>query len=558
MTLYDTLTRLGIPLGDAQDLQDEFGSADPTAWVAGAQTVATMLRDGDDRQQALPPTVEPWTSAHAAILAAPSGAKLAHVTGALFDEQWPRASFALDTALRACYLHIKPRSALATPARTRVPALPAEAAFESAPPPLWLTQYIEYGECVSPMTPRSFHESAGLWLLSTAVARRLVLRMHYGPVYPNLYVCWVAGTTLYRKTTALNVTRGLVHKLLPHLQAPSEATPEALLTELAGREPNGFDKMSVPEQDRWRRARNHAAQRGWIVDELSGLLAQAGRDYNQGLLETVLRLYDCDEEYTRSTRGQGQVTIRAAYMALIGATTPMAIGAQLTEPRLWSMGWWPRFAILTPEVAPVWRDPREPPASLLLEIESGLQSLLSRLRNPTWPDPPQPVDVRIDADAHELWTAYNRALSFTLLQPPSEVDERLHGSYGRLPTSALKVAVLFATLAWQPSAGPPRITEAILRAALGVTERWRASAHRALDQAADVSSNQLWTRILAALARCQPDGTTLRDLYINHMRDQEPDKIENALRQLAQAGEVVAYNWQNAKGGRPTKRFKLA
>lgn len=556
MSLYDTLTRLGIPLGDAQQLQDEFGHEDADTWLAGMRAVAELIRDGASAQPSLPPTVEPWRSVHAAVLASPSE-DAANTTADAF-EQWPGLQISLNTALVACYLKLSPRAAVASPAATRVPPLPPEAQFEPAPPPTWLTQYVEYADCVSPMTPRSFHESAGLWLLSTAVARRLVLRMHYGPVYPNLYVCWVAGTTLYRKTTALNVARTLVHKLLSHLQAPSEATPEALLTELAGREPNGFDKMSVPEQDKWRARRHHAAQRGWIVDELSGLLAQAGRDYNQGLLETVLRLYDCEEEYTRSTRGQGQVTISAAYLALIGATTPMAIGSQLTEPRLWSMGWWPRFAILTPDSSPTWREPREPSPGLLLEVESGLSSLLSKLPRPVWPVPATAVDVMIDHNAHELWSAYNRALSFTLLQPGGDVDERLAGSYGRLPTSALKVAILFAALAWRPSAGPPRITEELLRAGLTVAESWRASAHRALDQAAAVSSNQLWTRILTILARYQPDGATLRDLHNNQMRDQDPDKIENALRQLAQAGEVEMVNWKPAGGGRPTRRFRLA
>jgi hypothetical protein len=515
-----------------------------------------MVRDGATVQPALPPTVEPWRSVHAAVLASPSADASNTVVDAF--EAWPGLQISLNTALVACYLKLSPRAVLATPAPTQVPELPPEAQFEPAPVPEWLTQYCEYGECRSPMTPRSFHESAGLWLLSTAVARRLVLRMHYGPVYPNLYVCWVAGTTLYRKTTALNVTRELIRKFLSHLMIPAESTPEALLTELAGREPNGFDKMPQVEQDRWRARRHHAGQRGWVVDELSGLLAQAGKDYNQGLLETVLRLYDCEEEYTRSTRGSGQLTIQAAYLALIGATTPMAIGAQLTEPRLWSMGWWPRFAILTPDATPVWREPREPGPGLLLEIESGLSNLLSRLTRPTWPMPATATDVLIDRPAHELWAAYNRALSFTLLQPGGEVDERLHGSYGRLPTSALKVAMLFAALTWKPSSGPPRITEELLRAGLGVAENWRASAHRALDQAAAASTNQLWTRILSILPRYQPDGATLRDLYHDHMRDQEPDRIENALRQLAQAGEVEMVNWQPPGRGRPTRRFRLA
>ena len=42
------------------------------------------------------------------------------------------------------------------------------------------------------MTPRLFHEGAALYLVGVAIARRVVLHMSYGPVYPNLFVLWLA------------------------------------------------------------------------------------------------------------------------------------------------------------------------------------------------------------------------------------------------------------------------------------------------------------------------------------------------------------------------------
>ena len=54
----------------------------------------------------------------------------------------------------------------------------------------WVDQYIEYANCISPLTPSLFHESAALWLASIAIARRAVVNMPFGKVFPNLYVIW--------------------------------------------------------------------------------------------------------------------------------------------------------------------------------------------------------------------------------------------------------------------------------------------------------------------------------------------------------------------------------
>ena len=222
----------------------------------------------------------------------------------------------------------------------------------------WICRYVAYAEAVSPMTPRLFHTSAGLWLPSAAIARRLVLRMAFGDIYPNLFVTWIAPTTLYRKTTALDVAKGIARRAFPHLMAPQETTPEAMLSDMSGAEPTNLAKMSTTAKEQWESGRRFAAQRGLIMDEMSGLLAGAGKDYNAGLVEAYLRFYDCDPEYCRSTRTQGRIVVRNAYLAFLGASTPTALAAHLLAERLWSMGWWPRFALLAPETErPTWRAP---------------------------------------------------------------------------------------------------------------------------------------------------------------------------------------------------------
>lgn len=178
----------------------------------------------------------------------------------------------------------------------------------------WIDSYVTYAQARSPMTPNLFHEGAALFLASTIIARRLCLHMAYGDIYTNIAQVWVAPTTLWHKTTAQQIARGIAARSFPQLLSPQDVTQEQLLSDWAGHEPINLSKMTEQDALLWQDGRHYAAQRGWVLDEMSGLLASAGKDYNGGLIEAILRLYDCDDCYTRSTRSQGRVTVRSAYL----------------------------------------------------------------------------------------------------------------------------------------------------------------------------------------------------------------------------------------------------
>ena len=92
-----------------------------------------------------------------------------------------------------------------------------EAAAGAGRPLEW---YVAYAQTISPMTPRLFHESAILTLAGTAIARRIRLNMAFGSVYPNIFVLWLAPSTLFHKTVAFNVAREMADLEFPHLLAP--------------------------------------------------------------------------------------------------------------------------------------------------------------------------------------------------------------------------------------------------------------------------------------------------------------------------------------------------
>ena len=439
-----------------------------------------------------------------------------------------------------------------------VPELPESAQIDPGPGAFagrWVDVYADHADAISPMTPRAFHESAALWLGSVAIGRRLKLSMAFGDVYPNLFIVWLAVTTLYRKSTALDVARKAARAVFPHLMAAQDTTPEAFLSDLAGREPAQLDAMTDEDRESWQNGRHFAAQKGWLLDEMSGLMAASGRDYNAGLVESLLRFYDCDPYYVRSTRGQGRVVVRNSYLSMLSASTPAAMSTHLVAERLWSMGWWPRFAVLTPPAdRPAWREAREhdEPA----ELCKGLERLYKRLPEASWPDPPRALTMTLGADVFDTWRRYSKALSYDLLT--DELDTRLHGTYGRLPTHALKVAMILAALDWPKDTNAPRIELAHLARAVTICEEWRASAHRALALVTTTEYEKLRLQILKQVSKREPEGVSMRDLG-RSMRSVEPGELREAIAQMIELGDLEANETRpGPKGGRKTIRYSLA
>ncbi|MFN2184288.1 MAG: hypothetical protein ACK2UU_09875, partial [Anaerolineae bacterium] len=321
---------------------------------------------------------EPWASLAQAAAEASSGGRLAAFEDALTkltDRQASEVRARVGKAGRAV-LQGSPDSAptrLPDATGPIVPDLPqaarltAETEAQAAEVGRWLDAYVSFACDVSPLTPPELHQSAGLWLGSVAIARRVRLRLRHDDLYPNLLVLWICDTTIYAKTTGMNIAKRLARAVFPHLLAVSEFSPEALLDDFAGRQPLGL--QDLPEEDRslWTERRNFAAQRGIVLDEAASLFSSFKRDYNAGLPYYLLRLSDCDPEVEKLTRGSGKVVAHNTYLSFLGSTTAASL-MRTDLDFLWGSGLWPRFALLTPSELPPWRSPKpghcDPPQAL--------------------------------------------------------------------------------------------------------------------------------------------------------------------------------------------------
>jgi len=416
----------------------------------------------------------------------------------------------------------------------------------------WLDTYIASASARSPMTPRIFHESAGLWLASVAVARRLRVRMPYGEVYPNLWMLWLAPTTIFHKSTGMAIAEGLAHDLFPHLLLPGQTTPEALFGELAGREPFFANEMSDADRVLWERERDFAAQRSLLIDEASGMLNEAGRDYNAGLQEQLLKLYDCATVLKRQTQKQGRLTIHNAYLSLLIASTPSAMRTHLRPGNLWTGGWWARCVILTPEVA--WQDYQVAPDDIHepRELKRNLALLYRRLPQPRYPDTVNPVTVTLADGVAAAYLSYHKTVGHDMLR---DLDERLYGPYGRLPAHMLKVAMLLAALDWPEDRPAPCIELTHLARAIDIVEGWRASLHRAVRQSSHTENEDLRERLLDQLDVAGEAGATCRD--VARALNLKAPAVEKQLRTLVTEGQVETVPQDSGpKGGRPTVRYR--
>lgn len=479
-----------------------------------------------------------------------------------------------EPALSAQILHIDPTSMLNTndddKEETFVPALAKSAELSDKLLAAAETVGHFHRDCMtwlsqrSPMTPRLFLESGPLWVVGLAVARRCVLRLGFGEVFPNLYYLWVAPTTYYHKSTGLNAITDMVRDTMPHLLLPATTSPEMLVAKLAGERPSNYDKLLPFEQHNEDLATRFAGQRGIIIDEASKMLIP--KKYMEGHTETMMEMFDAPRRLERELRGDGKLIVYNPALALIGATTPARLGRYITDSE-WEDGLMARFLCLTPterEIKCVLNgqdlNSHDFPADLkarLLRIynafpmppdETALHSLEEPVRHPA-------ISALMDHGVFDLFNAYYAALH-DMTDPRRNLDERLRGNYGRFSTMALKLALSLATMDWADGSaqGAPQITTAHWARGQLPAEAYRASAHRLLDELSiglDVKNEK---KLLDFIARSGERPPSAREI-LRGAGMKTRKEVDATLAALLADGVIEVA--ERKTNGRPARGYRL-
>lgn len=335
----------------------------------------------------------------------------------------------------------------------------------------WVDRFIAYADARCPMTPKEFHEAIGLWLISTGISRRLVACMPHDNVYPNLWMMLIAPSTLYAKSTAFNIADNMAREAFPHLMFPNSSTPEAMIQTLSGSNLKGD-------------ARNQAGQKGLLIDEASGLLAHAGRDYMAGTVELFMKLFDCPSTYERVTKGDGLVRVNGAYITFLAASTPAMLAPHMKSPLMWSNGWWPRFGIVpSPEGWLPYRKARAVDPGIVDSLISDLVTLHQRLPMPVYPSIPEPLAVDFAEGVTQAYDAFVKHWRYDLLIQNAGMPDSLYAAYGRVPSQALKVAMCLAAMDWSADLPVPVVEMRHWQRAVTIAESWLAGSTRSLEMA---------------------------------------------------------------------------
>jgi hypothetical protein len=416
----------------------------------------------------------------------------------------------------------------------------------------------------SPTTPHIFLESGPLWAVGLAVARRCVLRLSFGEIFPNLYYLWVAPTTYYHKSTGLNAITDMVRDTMPHLLLPATTSPEMLVAKLAGEKPTNYDKLLPFEQQIEDLAIRFAGQRGIIIDEASKMLIP--KKYMEGHMETMMEMFDAPRRLERELRGDGKLIVYNPALALIGATTPARLGRYLTDSE-WEDGLMARFLCLTPTEREI-KYVVNPNTLEGYDFPADLKTRLLRLYNafPMPPntvalhgnDAPQPhpaLSATIETSVFEHFNQYYAALH-EMTDPRRNLDDRLRGNYGRFSTFALKLALILAIMDWadEGAQSAPRLTGAHWAKGQLLAETYRTSVHRLIDELSvglDVKNEE---KILDFIARMPDRPPSAREI-LRGAGIKTRKEVDATIAALLSDGAIDAV--ERRTGERPTTVYQL-
>jgi len=416
----------------------------------------------------------------------------------------------------------------------------------------WIDEYVDWAHRLAALTPRVFHESAALWLIGLTIARRVRLPLANGNIFPNQYTIWVAESSLYAKSTGVELARRVAREAdVLHLIMPTPYTVASLYTDMRGKEPANYALLEMDTRQQWDKGRQFAAYRGILQDEITDLIRLMFREHNVGFEESVMKFYDC-VGHSHTTKGEGLTRIESSYLSIMGATTPAAL-KDVTGNRFWLSGMWARTALLVPDERPVLDVGGLGEVAVPGRLAGQLRQLYGRLPGVSWPNEPMALNATISERAFEIYSTYSVALRRQVM---NETDERLHGIYGRQAVKLLKVATTLAAMDWRDEAAP-RIEAHHMARALDIVERWRASLYRLNAYWTNHRTLAVEAKIRMAIENSGAEGVTLRELYRPMEGGRGRQRVEMVVKELVEAGDVEPVPYRNPSGGAPTTRYRI-
>lgn len=184
----------------------------------------------------------------------------------------------------------------------------------------FIKEYIDWAEkCTD--APKIFHLFCAMIIVGSCFGRSVFLPFGPNNLYPNLYVCLLAPTSYYRKSTCIELSRQILKRFESVHIMPDEFSPEIFIERLSGK-PNSL----------------------LIWSEFGSALGYFDRSYMMGMKEILTKLYDCPDKYNRELKSK-EYTIEKPIISILTASTPDWFIGHMKQPDLMS-GFIPRFILV--------------------------------------------------------------------------------------------------------------------------------------------------------------------------------------------------------------------
>lgn len=308
----------------------------------------------------------------------------------------------------------------------------------------WITNYTDLMHDLT-ASPKEFHQLAGLITAAAAIQRKARLRMAFGDIYPNLYGCIVAMSTVYGKTTAISKPRAILNAaMLDNLLIPSHGSSEGLVQQLS-ESPSAL----------------------MIRDEIGTLFSSDKVKYLKDYKQDLTALYDCTP-YNRRLRHEG-INVPRPYLNILGATTPERFYGGITQSD-WSDGLLPRWLFVVPDGRP---DFDAMPAILTDEHTKRINRLALKLMEiDRYPE----KDFVLTGNALTLWSDWRKA---GVMAAYEAQDNTAMAIIGRYATYALKFSIILAAV--NDSWGV--ITPELMQTAIHLADNYKHTVNRIITEA---------------------------------------------------------------------------
>lgn len=159
----------------------------------------------------------------------------------------------------------------------------------------FLTDYVEYAKNLTDC-PLPFHDYLALLTAGTVINRNRYFQFGHTKIYPNFYLIVIAPSSLYRKSTALSISRDAIYSINPTRVFPSDFSQEKIM-EVLKETPSGV----------------------FYFYEWKSLMGLLSKDYMTGCKSFLTELYDC---YSMSVARKGiSFTVESPCVSIASATT---------------------------------------------------------------------------------------------------------------------------------------------------------------------------------------------------------------------------------------------